>query len=85
MGTHRHRQADQHTHRFAPGLLVMEPEQRSQQVWTVRQVCGLFIDQFDLVTLQDGDICEFAGPVAAAVLDYQQTRRNHLKNQAKRG
>src|SRR5450759_3732918 len=65
-------------------MLAIEPEQRRQEVWAVRQPRRLLVDHFDLVALQYGDIHEFSGFVAAAVLDDQQTGRNHLKHEAKR-
>src|ERR1019366_8540553 len=65
-------------------MLAIEPEQRRQEVWAVRQPRRLLVDHFDLVALQYGDIHKFSGFVAAAVLDDQQTGRNHLKHEAKR-
>jgi hypothetical protein len=45
-------------------------------------VGGGFVDYFDFIALQDGEICEFLRLVA--VFDDQQTRRNHLEDKAKR-
>ena len=75
---------DEHAHGFAGGVLGIEPEQRSQEVWAVRQARRLFVDHFDLVALQYGDIDELFGFIAAAVLDNQKTGRHHLKHDAKR-
>src|SRR2546421_3841963 len=84
MGTHRDREMDKHAHGFAADVLSIEPEQRSQEVWAVRQARRLLVDHFDLVALQYGDIHELFGFIAAAVLDNQQTGRHHLKHDAKR-
>ncbi len=83
MGTHRDRQMYEHAHGFAGGVLRIEPEQRRQEVRTVRQARGLLVDDLDLVALQYGDIHELLGFVAA-VLDHQQTGRDHLEHEAKR-
>jgi hypothetical protein len=84
VGTHRDREIDEHAHGFAGAVLGIEPEQRSQEVWAIRQARSLLVDHFDLVALQYGDIHELSGFVAAAVLDNQQTGRDHLQHDAKR-
>src|SRR5260370_8010709 len=74
---------DKHVYGFARGVLSIEPQQRRQEVWAIRQVCGLLVDHFDLIALQYGYVDELFGPVTA-VLDNQQARRDHLEHEAKR-
>jgi hypothetical protein len=42
----------------------------------------MLVNYFYLLTLKYGDVNEFAGFLAAAVLDYQESRRDDLQHKA---
>ena len=73
---------DEHADGFAGGVLGIEPEKRGQEVGAVRQAGGLLVDDFDLVALQDGDIHELFGFLAAAVFDDQEAGRDDFQDEA---
>ena len=73
---------DEHADGFAGGMLGIEAEKRGQEVGAVRQAGGLLVDDFDLVALQDGDIHELFGFLAAAMLDDQEAGRDDFEDEA---
>src|SRR5580704_5874017 len=84
MRAHGDRELYQYVYGVGCIQLRLKPEQRVEQVGAVLPGSGMRIDYLDLVTLQNCDIDKLAGIVelikAAAVLDYEEPRRDDLEN-----
>ena len=82
MGAHRHGELDQHVHRSHPRLAGVEPQQRRQQLRTIRKRGGVLVHQLHVVSFEDGDVEVLAGLRAPMVLHHQEARLHHFQHEA---